>query len=259
MAEPTQGKKHEGMVLIPCGSFMMSNSYKNIENGAPAKFERAVTNDFYIDRFEVTKGAYASYASMRYELKVRDCSMGTLLSILMRDNDIDKLKETLMSKEDAYKANGLCMEIGLVEQRKLSMGGDRYNVSVGSVNWFEADGYCRSIGKRLPTVMEWAKAAEGSLGSEDGENSCNRNGYGIYDMKTGYGEWTDVDRYDFLVGSIFVFPDNAVDDGADLRKVLAQSYGNFGEYSYRHPGNRDWGSGFRCAKDAVGIFSVQFP
>ena len=34
------------------------------------------------------------------------------------------------------------------------------NRPVEKVNWFEADKYCKSIGKRLPTEWEWERAAK---------------------------------------------------------------------------------------------------
>jgi len=30
---------------------------------------------------------------------------------------------------------------------------------VGGISWYEANAYCRSVGKRLPTVFHWTRAA----------------------------------------------------------------------------------------------------
>ena len=39
---------------------------------------------------------------------------------------------------------------------------------VTDVTWFEAQSYCRSVGKRLPTVYEWEKAARDGVAARTG-------------------------------------------------------------------------------------------
>ena len=141
------------------------------------------------------------------------------------------------------------------------------------VSWFEADSYCLSIGKRLPTEFEWEKAARGSdnrhfvWGNEFNKGNANfskkvisiytnnkdRSIFGVWGMNGNVSEWTS--------SWYQPYPHSSYKDenyGKKLKVTRGGSYSKrdhgfmkeFVMIPFRNisPLNvRFWDTGFRCA------------
>jgi formylglycine-generating enzyme required for sulfatase activity len=173
--------EYDEMVFIPAGPAIIGSF-----NGDPIEApQRTVyVASFYIDKYEVTNLQYKQFI----------------------DATGRKPPENVVNPDYTIWKNGTFPE-------------ELANHPVVNVTWYDAKAYCEWRGKRLPTAVEWEKAARGPYGNiypwgneyfegfanlyQKGESYVNRRTvpvgtydmsksyYGVYDLAGNVWEWID--------------------------------------------------------------------
>ena len=138
-----EGALPENMVRVPGGTVALDES---------GTFRMP---DFFLDKFEVTNRAYKKFIEAggyrRRELWQNE---------FVRDGGAVSWDEAMAEFRDATgRAGPSTWELGTYPE-----GHD--DSPVHGVNWYEADAYARFIGKALPTVYHWRRAAAQGIYSD---------------------------------------------------------------------------------------------
>lgn len=175
-------------VLVPAGLFPMGVPPGDRDGGRDEYPRHEVFLDsFLIDQFEVTNGRYVEFVKSTGHRAPQNPTNPTR-NLWQGDNITESLADR----------------------------------PVINVDWFDADAYCKWVGKRLPTEAEWEKAAKGTsdrrfvwgnveptakhlnynqrwIGEKTlmpvGSYEAGKSPYGAYDMAGNVWEWVN-DWYD---------------------------------------------------------------
>lgn len=240
------------MIYVPAGSFVMGSNTVDTEDRSK---EFGFIQPLYVDEHPQRRVDLRAFWIDKFEV-----SNGEFLVFYQQT-----------------QANA-SQDIIIEQQRKIPHW---LNLPVSQVTWYQAQGYCLWAGKRLPTEMEWEKAARGpdgreypwgntwdpgmlNQGSGDSETGVMRIGsypkgvsvYGVHDMAGNVAEWV-FDWYTMYPGGSF----KSRYAGTTHKVVRGGGWGGIGHYvmpvlfrashrDYEKPDRIFNDIGFRCARDA---------
>ncbi len=280
------------MVLVPAGPAIIGSDATDVRNeGRDYGLSKPLYLDehprhqvfveaFAIDRHEVTNAQYRQFViANNYWVPPTWKANGYLLERrILAQADLPTLRRLAT---DTFELD--------IDTRDLSkdalldaMGAKRAELDdlpVTGVSWQDADAYCRAVGRRLPSEVEWEKAARGPKGlefpwgNEWSERKANvgadqsrepgpmpvgsfpagRSPYGIDDMAGNVMEWV-ADWYEAYPGSDY----QSKAFGRRYKVARGGGWGGIGHYVLSHfyraayrfnlrPGSRYNDLGFRCA------------
>jgi formylglycine-generating enzyme required for sulfatase activity/DNA-binding winged helix-turn-helix (wHTH) protein len=212
-----------GMVRIPGGTFQFRSA-------SPVDLE-----PYWLDKYEVTNRQFRAFVEHGgYQ------DSGQWKHEFVREGRRLSWEEAMAEFRDSTGRPGPSgWELGTYPDGQ----GD---FPVGGVSWYEAAAYCESVGKSLPTIYHWYKAAGMGVASDilhfsnfSGKGPARAGDYqglspyGTYDMAGNAKEWAwnQVGKKRYILGGAWNEP----------------SY-MFATEDAQAPFNRSAAFGFRCAK-----------
>jgi len=287
--------QHKDMVRIPAGDFLMGSNKvdkagRGKEFGTAKPFyldehplHKVHTKAYWIDRYEVTNAQYRTFVvEANYQVPQLWRKNGYLLS-----RKVLNIADTAKLRQLATKVFKLDMDTRKMTKSQLldavekdQKGYD--DLPVTDISWYNANDYCRWAGKRLPSEVEWERAARGDhprvypwgdkwngkdLNAGDdprwthgvapvGSYPGGKSPFGVYDMAGNAMEWV-ADWYGPYPGSTY----KSKDFGEKYKVLRGGGWGGIGHYAIHHfyrtayrfyinPSYAFNDVGFRCAADA---------
>ncbi|TPW13708.1 MAG: hypothetical protein FD130_1523 [Halothiobacillaceae bacterium] len=283
------------MVLIPAGPFLrgsppLDDGGKAKEFGAikpwyldEAPQQTLLLPAYWIDKYEVTNAQFREFVvQTNYWVPETWQQNGYLLTrAVLAQADLPQLRQL------AVATFRLDANVKVMDQEALLTAIERHQeqqrrLPVSGVSWANAHAYCQWAGKRLPSEVEWEKAARGrdgweypwgsewdsqhlNVGEGDqwaegvapvGSYESGKSPYGVYDMAGNVMEWV-ADWYEPYPGSHY----KSDAFGRQYKVVRGGGWGGLGHYvmghfyraayrSYLKPAAAFPDLGFRCAKEA---------
>ena len=218
-AMPEEGNARpgtDGMIFIPGGRFLMGTDVAEGERPSNESPQHpAEVRSYFISRYEVSNREFERFiAAKGYETEKYWSEDGWKW--------LEDLKRPRADGEAVPRTRPAGWEA-----RKVALGDEFPGHPVTGVSWFEADAYARFVGKRLPTEIEWERAARGTDGRTYpwgneiesglreidpdekgptrpvGSNPADVSAEGVFDMGANVAEWTS-SWYDGYPGTKFV-------------------------------------------------------